>query len=741
MAEQHPDFEVERSHLENTVTEIHQIITDLHSDIDDRFNSMQKSLSVKDEISAYVHAMLRGDNAKKIYDLEGAIPSPYFGRVNFREDGTEEFISFYIGRCKVARLQIQGPQDILVFDWRDPVSAVFYECYAGRASYDVQGRYHYSGDVNLKRQYKIENSTLKAIVDNYILDQVMARQQQALLADPLLVDRLRQGATDKLKDIVTSIQLEQNKIIREPLNQVTVIQGVAGSGKSTIGLHRLSYLLYTEKLDPKKLIVIAPNRIFLDYISELLPEIDAADVHQMVWEDLVAMITRTEYKIIEDHRLELIMSGRNKENVRLLQDIARLKGSLDFIQILETYMERKVRKICLKLEDISLFDGRLLITAKEQLDRFMADIKAPYNERLRSLTNYITFRVNNYVDIKKARQAKGGSSEEETKRSRTAADAFLEKYLKRWNPLNLMDAYREVFADKAAFKSVKDKNYDLDTIRNSSLSILSADQVEREDLAPLAYLAYLVNGWRHITKFDHIVVDEAQDLNALEFAIIKRLSSNGSFTIMGDLSQGIYSYRSIGNWNVLLKEIFADARAVYREISYSYRSAKEIIDVFNRVMPQGHTRAVPVYEIGRKPTMEKILSPEQGVCRTAKMLKTFLERGAKSIGIITKLEKDAVELHDKLLHAVKAEQITCPIHLVVGQAASYRGGVSVLPVSLAKGLEFDGVIVWNAAAAEFTAEAFDARLLYVALSRAMHHLHIMYQGDLTPLLRKRSETV
>lgn len=737
MAEQHPDFAAEKIHLENTITEIHQIIADLQSDIEGNFNSMQKSLLVKDQVSAYVHAMIRGDNAKKIYDIEGVIPSPYFGRVDFREDGTEEFNKFYIGRCKVAKLQIQGPEDILVFDWRDPVSTVFYECYAGRASYEVQGRYHYSGDVRLKRQYKIENSTLQAVVDNYILDQVLARQQEALLADPLLIDRLQQGATDKLRDIVTSIQAEQNKIIREPLNQVTVIQGVAGSGKSTIGLHRLSYLLYTEKLDPKKLIVIAPNRIFLDYISELLPEIDAADVRQMVWEDLVALITRKEYKVAEDHRLDLVIAGRDNDNVRLLEATARLKGSLEFIQILETYIERKVRKICLKLADISLFRGGLLISAKEQLDRFMTDVKAPFNERLRSLTSYITFRVNNYLEIMEARQAKKAGSGEELKQSRKEADVFLGKHLKRWLLLDLMDAYREVFSDKTVFKPVKDKNFDLDSIRSHSLDILHSNQVDREDLAPLAYLAYLVDGWRHITKYDHIVIDEAQDLNALEFAIIKRLSSNGSFTIMGDLSQGIHSYRSIGSWNVLLKEIFADARTVYREIVHSYRSAKEIIDVFNRVMPKGHTQAIPVYEIGRKPTMERIISFEQGVIRAARMLKAFLERGAKSVGIITKIEQDAVELHQCLLDAAIAEHVTCPIHLVREQAASYQGGVSVLPVSLAKGLEFDGVIIWNASDTQFKAEAFDARLLYVALSRAMHNLHIMYQGDLTPLLQKK----
>ena len=312
MVEQHPDFIAEKKHLETTITQMHQIVSDLNSDIADRSLRMNKATSLKDQVSAYIHSIMKSDSADKIQNIGAAIPNPYFGRVDFREDGTAEFNSFYIGRCKVAKLEIESVKDILVFDWRDPVSIVFYECHNGRAEYEVLNSYKYSGDVSLKRQYKIEESVLKSIVDNFIFGKILESQQTALLADPLLLERLLQGATDKLKDIVTSIQSEQNKIIREPLNQVTIIQGVAGSGKTTIGLHRLSYLLYNDKLNPQKLIIIAPNRIFLNYISELLPEIDAADVQQMVLDALFMNITGLQHPIAEDSRLEIILSGATK---------------------------------------------------------------------------------------------------------------------------------------------------------------------------------------------------------------------------------------------------------------------------------------------------------------------------------------------------------------------------------------------------------------------------------------------
>lgn len=738
MSEQHQDFAAEQQHLANTIEEMKQIVNELHSDIHARLQRAQKSLLMKDEVSAYVHTMMRSDHSYRIHDIESAIQSPYFGRVDFREDGTAEFHSFYIGRCKVARMEIHQDSDILVFDWRDPVATIFYECYGGRASYEVLGRYHYSGDVSIKRQYKIENGILKSIVDNYVMEQILARQQEALLGDSLLADRLRQGATDKLRDIVTSIQAEQNKIIREPLNQVTVIQGVAGSGKSTIGLHRLSYLLYNEKLNRHKLIVIAPNRIFLDYISELLPEIDATDIRQMVWDDLVAAITGKELKIAEVQKLELVLAGKDKAGIRLLEDTAQLKGSLDFLQVLHTYLEQKVQKFCLKLTEIDLFDGQVIISAREQLDKFMEDLKMPYNERLQTLTRYITFKVTNYVEVLEALQAKGKGGDDRAKRCRKEAESFLDKYFKRWCAVDLLEAYREVFSSKAAFKSVRDKRYDVEAIRKHSLAFLDSQQVEREDLAPLAYLAYLFNGWAHVSRYEHIVVDEAQDLNALEFAILKQLSDNGSFTIMGDLSQGIHSYRSISSWNVVLKEVFANARTVYREIIHSYRSAKEIIDVFNCVMPQGSTRAIPVYEIGRKPTLERMVSREDGITRMVARIESFLQHGAKSIGIITKHESNAVSLHEQLVTAATAVGVRQPFHLISGQAASYQGGISVLPVALAKGLEFDSVIIWNVS--EYSTSPLNTRLLYVALSRAMHSLHVMYQG-LPPIsLHKYAKT-
>jgi len=736
MVTEHPDYAAEKQHLDGTIDEMKVIVSMLEGDIDKRAQQIRRSLEYKDQVSSYVHSMMKNDNIDKIYDIQAALPSPYFGRVDFREDDTLIYEKFYIGRVKVSRLEILGVQDILVFDWRDPVATIFYECHDGRASYDVLGRYYYHGDVNLKRQYKITDGTLQKISDDYILDQLVARQKEALIADPFLTERLLQGTTNKLKDIVTSIRAEQNKIIRETLNQVIIIQGVAGSGKSTIGLHRLSYLLYNEKLDPQKMMVIAPNKIFLDYICELLPEIDADDVQQLTFMDLVTLITQTEFVLYKDEKATLYLENKTLNRRRdQLSSVAQLKGSQEFIKLLEEWIVKKIEKFCLKLKEIILFDGQLVITTGEQIEKVMEGNhpNISYNARITTLIGYIKFKVRNFLEVLEARQKQSvGSTDKKFAQYQKQGADFVACYFGQWLIVDVVAFYRELFNNKSILKTLKNKKYDLIFIAEYSLGILSENKVEREDLAPLCYLKYLLDGFNHLTKFDHIVVDEAQDLNALEFTILRLLSKNSSFTIMGDMSQGINSYRSIDSWQVLMKDVFGDVKSIYREVNHSYRSAREIVECFNSVMPKENSQAIPVYEIGYKPIIEKVVTDQEALLAIVESIKKFKSRECKSIGIITKLDRESA----LIFQALEQEPFMLEgINLITSETVSYQGGISILPVTLAKGLEFDGVIIWNASDKDFRENNFDHKLLYVALSRALYYLHILYRGNLTPLLR------
>lgn len=731
MTEQHPDFPYEQQHLENTLTAMTEIIHDLEQDMEARGYKKQKALSIKDEISAYVHALIRNDNATKKYNIEQAMASPYFGRADFREDGTDEFYKYYIGRTKITRLDIEKVDDILVFDWRDPVSTIFYECHGGRASYDVLGgRYNYTGDVELKRQYKIENGKLLAISDDNILGKLLARQQESLIADPFLLERLLQGASDRLKDIVTSIRSEQNAIIREPLNQVTVIQGVAGSGKSTIGLHRLSYLLYNEKLNPTRLLVVAPNKIFLDYISDLLPDIDAQDVTQLTFEDLAFSVLQLKPTISRGEA-----GGLNEADEGLKQQAKclRWKGRPEFIQVLQSFIDRKVEKFCLKLDDIKVFNGELVITRQQQLDKVLEGVFSPYNARLRNLEKYIRFRVNNHLEVLTTRNKMGLQKlgKDALAAYTKESEEFLRRHFAKWPYAKLLPCYAEVFRDKASWRQAKKQGLDRDALAEHSLPILDADKVEPEDLAPLCYLKLLLDGLVHMDKYDHIVVDEGQDLSLMEYIILIQLSSNSSFTVMGDMGQGIHSHRGLDSWQSLLSEAFGQAKSRYFEVNHSYRSAKEIVDLFNQVLPVGRSKAIPVYEIGQQPIIEKMASEAAGRQRLLEAIKKFQHLGCKSVGILTRWEQDSYSLYEGLKNDAPD---LANLHLIAGEAARYHGGITVAPVALAKGLEFDAVVIWNASRDSFNADHHSAKLLYVALSRAMYYLLVLYQGKISPLL-------
>ncbi|MBC8014858.1 MAG: ATP-binding domain-containing protein, partial [Sporomusaceae bacterium] len=360
-----------------------------------------------------------------------------------------------------------------------------------------------------------------------------------------------------------------------------------------------------------------------------------------------------------------------------------------------------------------------------------------YNERIKTLIGYIKFRVRNFLDVLEARQKQAaGSTDKKFEQYRSQGIEFLARYFSEWLIVDVVAFYMEVFRNKSSFKMLKNKKYDLIFITEYSLGILGEGEVEREDLAPLCYLKYLLDGLSHITKFEHIVVDEAQDLNALEFTILRLLSRNSSFTIMGDMSQGINSYRSIDSWQVLMKDVFSDVKSIYREVNHSYRSAREIVECFNSVMPSGHSLAIPVYEIGQKPVIEQVVTNQDAIRAIVEAVKKFKNLECKSIGIITKLESESLIIYK----ALDSDHFAIDgINLITSETLTYQGGISILPVTLAKGLEFDGVIIWNASSINFRDNSLDHKLLYVALSRALYYLHILYRNNLTPLLKKYTE--
>ncbi|MDA8441117.1 MAG: AAA family ATPase [Peptococcaceae bacterium] len=704
----HPDYKQEVQHLDATIAAMRESIPELES-AGYAVNAWDSEVDInaKRMVAKYKH--------RKADALRGALENPYFGRVDFVEDEIDLPETFYLGRTG-----FNGPEEFQVVDWRAPKATVFYESQGGRAAYAVRGEKYY-GEVNLKRQYQINAGSLEKFWDDQVLSTLIAGAPGQHPPDAALLNRLQQG-TAKLKDIVETIRGEQNVIIRQPLDQITVVQGCAGSGKSTIALHRVSYLLYNYKnLQAPRVAIIAPNRLFLDYISAVLPGLELEEIKQFTFTELCRSVLG-----LQSVTVNLLAEGVPDTAVQAAP------GSLAFKTLLDDYVQQKQAEFSDSLADISMYDGYLLVTRAELRQKF-TEGNNPYNRRIASLRKYLEFRINYFLEtsdsplsgkpsakqpikgyLQRVREKYGQAGRRQLQDALLAItrerEELIQTLMLTWRPLSV-DA---VFAGVTGVSGISGENI---------------ARLSRSSLAGLCYVKHLLDGFEH--KFQHLVVDEAQDMSPLEFVVLKLMCHN-SFTILGDLAQAITPDAGIDNWQLLATEVFSPHQAEFFELTQSYRSTREIVKFANQVIPVGLPRGVPVYRSGEVPGIEWMADWEHTVLRCRELIAAYRAKGCQTMAIICKAASEA----ECVFHALAAE-LGEPrdLHLIAAASTRYEGGLSVVPIVLAKGLEFDAVIVWNASRERFTPTALDAKLLFVALSRPLHYLHVLFTGELTPHLQ------
>ncbi|NLY44034.1 MAG: AAA family ATPase [Clostridiaceae bacterium] len=733
----HPDYKSEVIHLEETVNAMMQEIDDLERKNSEIYEKLRKLLAIngkKNSMDLQIYSNIQKANSKKIMEIESVLDSPYFGRVDFKEDNSDEFESFYIGKVGFLQGLKYG-----VIDWRMPIASVFYECENGRATYEApDGDGTFSGDVKLKRQYTIKDAQLISFTDDVIADKIASTLKRVdskgqesikddVISDPVLVEKLKRNSDKRLKDIIETIRKEQNKIIRQPLNKVLVVQGVAGSGKSTVGLHRISYILYNnKKIDPRNILVVAPNKVFLDYIIDLLPNIDAKGVIQLTFEQLALDIIGTDLNILKDEKVEFFLSMPEGNLYQFLKDaiigVSKFKGALSFITLVKYIIDKKTNEIISSLKDVSLFGGKFKISRYEQLRYLEGDI--PLNNKIKNLKQAINYKVKEFIKQQELFRNIVELSKEEN-------ISFLNKYLKELKPVKPISVYKELFEDDHVHKTLYKNRY-FSLVSQYTLKMLNSGCVEREDLAALCYIKYKIDGISSKHKYMHIFVDEAQDLSPLEFVILNLVSENNSMTIMGDINQGINFHRGIDSWEELINDIYSDLEPEYFEILNSYRSTKEIVEFSNKLVSKNLPKAKPVARDGEKPTIEKFSSIEDGIRKVIKMIKYYQENGCQTIGILAKKESECRDIYSAL-EELKDDFEN--INLIDETVDEYNGGISIVPIVMSKGLEFDAVILWNASDENFSDTDFDLKILYVAVTRPMHYLHILYKDNITVHLK------
>lgn len=639
---------------------------------------------------------------------------PYFGRLDFEESG-RELMPLYIGKAGVSDAVGKQP---MVIDWRAPVASLFYSFTGGdSASYEAPEGV-IEGKVSLKRNIVIRQRKLERVVDTFNED-----AETPGVSDEFLVYRLGENKDNRLRDIVSTIQAEQDQIIRALKNTALIIQGVAGSGKTTVALHRLAYLLYQykEQIRAERMVIFAPNLMFIDYISDVLPELGVGDIQQCTFTDWAAKVIGL-MTVPADGSAGLMRwfdDDARKQETRTEQVYpGRYKGSMEFKNLLDDYLLR-IEAECVPQVDFEPWDGKWLSRA-EIMEWFEGEYKyypvARRKER-------VLARIHRWVEMELKKSPSAAALKERKKRAQQREKA----YAKKWPELDSFQLYHNLFqVKKNADFAVEDLQARIPAaVWKETKDSLKHGTVQEDDLAALLYLFAGVNELDSTLTFDHIVIDEAQDFSPFQVAVLDRFVKGHSFTILGDLSQGIHYYKGIDNWQEM-QGLFAQEETAYYALTRSYRSTMEIIEYANEILKRGvgtDLLAVPVFRSGDPVRLEHAQSGEGKLKLIKQALTKVLNGEYRTTAILTRTLDEAKQMYESLA----AEGLTA--NLIDGDKTQYAGGISVLPVYLSKGLEFDAVIVTDVDAQHYGPQ--DAKLLYVGCTRALHELWLLY-GDQIP---------
>lgn len=660
-----------------------------------------------DEVAQEIVDTMREE---QIHALERSQREPYFGRLDFMELEDTTPFPFYIGK---RGLEETTTGERLVIDWRAPVASLFYS-FSGKgeqASYEAP-KGTIEGLVFLKRNIVVREGELQRVVDSFVKG-----QENLGVTDEFLLYRLADNKDSRLRDIVSTIQAEQDQIIRAKREKTVLIQGVAGSGKTTVALHRLAYMLYEHKgqLRAERMAIFAPNAMFVDYISEVLPELGVGGVKQTTFAQWVLAVLEFSVSLREPGRRLERWFALTKDQLTLREhEVAQLKGSRKFVQSLDSYLW-DLETLALPKEDFEAWDG--LVLGHEVIQSWFVDEYRHYPLAQRKAR--VLARLKRWYEM----QYKNTKPHDFQKTYKKLAMQRLKAYERKWPNFSPIQVYQDVLARFGLT---------LHDAPGRKKARPNRPEVEIEDLAPILYLHQKLNGIDSRDRFDHVVIDEAQDFSPLQLEVLKAYCPSLSFTILGDLSQSIHTYQGITTWQSFL-ELFPEDKAVYYQLDVSYRSTMEIIEFANSIIGRfpGFSRAEPVFRSGEPVQVVKVDKRERWN-RAAAAVKE-LKTGANTVAVVCRTEQDCRVAHQALQDdGVEAQ-------LIDASKTEYEGGISVLPVYLTKGFEFDAVLLLGVEAQQYDESALSAKLLYVGCTRALHKLWIHYSEAPSPLIEPLPE--
>ena len=668
MALSKDELKLEENYLENTSKEISNQIDVLGKEIHVKKEKLTEFRKVLWEDKGSIDAsemqtglmssefeasfmLMKMDYYRKLLKIEY---SPYFGRVDFTENGSD-LRKVYIGLTNVEK-----DLDYIVYDWRSPIASLFYDYGIGKAKYEApEGEIN--GDISLRRQYKIENNKLVRVFDNDLN-----------VVDECLQEVLSEKSSDKMKNIVNTIQEEQNEIIRNTKNKHLIVQGIAGSGKTSVALHRIAFLLYKIKnLRSSNVLIFSPNNVFSEYISDVLPELGEENTKETTFHDFAINYIK-EFKSVETFT-DFIEKYYTKNEPN--EEFVRFKLSNKMIPIIEGYVKEIEDKIMITNDIETKFDT----IEKDYLNYLLKERynKMPLFSRIELMAEHLCNKLGLSIG----------------KMKRTFIKNIKES-------INIKPDYRKLYAELYMSKSFVSVYKCEENIK------LNIKKINYEDALCFIYLKGLLNGFPYSNLIKQIVIDEAQDYNEMQYVILSKIFKRASFTILGDVNQTINPYQKYETLEVLTNILNDNSK--YVELNKTYRSSKEIIEYTNKILGLKHISA-----IRRESNIPvKFRDDIKYLINDINNLKDKY----KSLAIITKDKEDAIMLYDFLKQQINE------ISLMEDKDKKFNKNLVIVPSYLAKGLEFDSVISYTSKDNMYTKK--ERYLYYVVATRCQHELII-----------------
>lgn len=613
-------------------------------------------------------ASYKSNHMQKLYKVQS---KPYFGSITFKENNQNNQDKIYIG---ITHVEDEENEKYLVHDWRAPICSMFYDYELGKASY-LAPEGMITGEITNKRQFTIKDGKLIRVFDNNIN-----------IDDELLQEVLTEESNDKMKNIVNTIQQEQNAIIRNVTDKNLIVQGIAGSGKTSVALHRIAFLLYKiENLSSNNVLIFSPNQVFTEYISNVLPELGEANTMQTTLSDFLSS-NLEEYKTVESFTSFVERYYKYQETNK---EWVKYKQSDEIITHINSFAQNILEKAAFE-NDIITHDFEI---TKETLNYLLKN-------------RYERILLKERLDAIAEKMCRDFYEGKHTKKS------VILSLLKK--SLNIKLNYKELY--KGFFNSqffVENTTFNL--TEKEIKDAVGKRNIKYEDACIVLYLKGLFEGFSYRGLIKEVVIDEAQDYSKLEYILIRKIFKKSNFTILGDINQTINPYYKYEKLEELSK-IF-DNGTIYLELNKTYRSTSEIIEHTNKILNLKHVSAI------RRENQRPVLFRDNILDLKTALLKdiNLLKKEHFSVAIITKDDSESEKVYELLKNDVK------DINILNSNTKNFNKKMVIIPSYIAKGLEFDSVIIYTEKENSYKQD--EKYLYYVACTRAQHQL-IIYNNHI-----------